>query len=247
MVKRPSERVKSTRMRENSTPGGCAAAAAAARAATRSSAASPRTAKSRMLRMPSCGACVGARRIERHPHLAADDLGIDVGEAEERARIVGLDEDDLAPVVPRPRRSPISGVSRPSLALSAKLVMAPARRDSRRSRPRSVSPWKPTTAPSLMSRSISLSCFCLRLLAAPPHRRLDEAAAVVDLAAHRHPQRAVRPALGLQRRLVAVGQAEDREIRRHDVAGSVELDRALDRSAGRFDHEVLEPGRPRPC
>ncbi len=65
-------------------------------AATRSSAASPRTVKSRMLRMPSCGASVGGRRVHRHPHLAAEDLGIGVGEAEERAGVLGLDIDDVA-------------------------------------------------------------------------------------------------------------------------------------------------------
>ena len=36
---------------------------------------------------------IGALRIERDPHLAADDLGIDVVEAEEGAGVVGLDED----------------------------------------------------------------------------------------------------------------------------------------------------------
>ena len=93
-----------------------------------------------------------------------------------------------------------------------------------------------------MSRSISLSCCCLRLLAPPRHRRLDEAAAVIDVAAHGHAQRAVGAAIGLERRLVAVGQAEDGEIRRHHVAGTIDLDRALDRSAWRFDHQVLEAG-----
>src|SRR5262249_26591871 len=42
---------------------------------------------------------IGALRIERHPHLAADNLGIDVVEAEERAGVVGLDEDHLPAVI----------------------------------------------------------------------------------------------------------------------------------------------------
>ena len=78
--------------------------------------------------------------------------------------------------------------------------------------------------------------------AAAAHRRLDEAAAVIDVAAHGHPQRAVGTAVRLERRLVAVGKAEDGEIRRHDVAGAIDLDRAFDRSAGPFDHQILEAG-----
>src|SRR4029079_13797719 len=52
---------------------------------------------------------------------------------------------------------------------------------------------------------------------AAAHRRLDEAAAVIDVAAYGHAQRAVGAAVGLERRLVAVGQAEHGEIRRHHV------------------------------
>src|SRR6266508_4419573 len=65
------------------------------------------------------------------------------------------------PLLPRPRRSPASGASRPSLPFNAKLVITPLRRDTRRSSPRRVSPLNPSTVPSLRSRSMSLSCFCL--------------------------------------------------------------------------------------
>ena len=41
---------------------------------------------------------IGAVRVERHPHLAAEDLRVDVAEAEKRAGIVGLDEHHLASV-----------------------------------------------------------------------------------------------------------------------------------------------------
>src|SRR5262249_34217116 len=75
-------------------------------------------------------------------------------------------------------------------------------------------------------------------------RGLDEAASIVDVAAHGHAQRAVRSAIGLQRGLVAVGRAEYREIRRHHFARRVELDRALERGAGRLDDDILETGRP---
>ena len=43
---------------------------------------------------------VGALRVERNPHFAADDLGGDVVEAEEGAGVVGLDDDKLTAVVP---------------------------------------------------------------------------------------------------------------------------------------------------
>ena len=49
-------------------------------------------------------------------------------------------------------------------------------------------------------------------------RGLDEAAAVEDVAAHRDFQRAVRRAVGAQRRLVAVGQRERREARKRYLA-----------------------------
>ena len=43
---------------------------------------------------------VGALRVERNPHFAADDLGVDVVEAEEGTGVIGLEDDELAPVVP---------------------------------------------------------------------------------------------------------------------------------------------------
>src|SRR5262249_376870 len=70
------------------------------------------------------------------------------------------------PLLPRPRRSPRTGASRPSLPFKAKLMTTPPRRDTRRSSPRRVSSLKPSTEPTLMSRSTSLSGFCL-LLAGP--------------------------------------------------------------------------------
>src|SRR4030081_1353654 len=54
MVNLPGDRRKSTRMREKSTPAACIPGAPAT---TRSSAASPRMAKSRILRRPSSGVC----------------------------------------------------------------------------------------------------------------------------------------------------------------------------------------------
>ena len=81
--------------------------------------------------------------------------------------------------------------------------------------------------------------------AAAAHRRLDEAAAVIDIAAHGHAQRTVGAAIRFQRRLVSVGRAEDGKIRRQHVAGRIDLDHAFDRSARRFDHQILEARHPR--
>ena len=63
---------------------------------------------------------IGARRIHRHPHLATGDFRIGVGEAEQRAGIDGLEIRTLRPRA-APRRSPVSGVSRPILEFSVKL------------------------------------------------------------------------------------------------------------------------------
>src|SRR5262249_60471931 len=49
---------------------------------------------------------IGALRIERDPHFAAADLGVDVVEAEEGAGVVGLDDDKLAAV--GPARAPLA-------------------------------------------------------------------------------------------------------------------------------------------
>src|SRR5436305_574524 len=58
--------------------------------------------------------------------------------------------------------------------------------------------------------------------------RLDEAAAVEQLAAHRHLERAVRRAIGAQRGLVAIRERERREARERNFAVGVELDHAFD-------------------
>ena len=79
------------------------------------------------------------------------------------------------------------------------------------------------------------------------HRRLDEAAAVIDVAAQRHAQRAVGAALGPQRRLVAVGEIEIRQVRGLDVARAVALDRALDQKARPFDRQIVEAHELRPA
>ena len=71
-------------------------------------------------------------------------------------------------------------------------------------------------------------------------RGLHEIGSVEDVAAHRHAQRAVAAAVGLERGLVALRQAEHREIRRHDVARAVEFDRAFHVRARTGDGEIVD-------
>ena len=84
----------------------------------------------------------------------------------------------------------------------------------------------------------------LLLVVGAGQRRLEEAAAVKELAAHRNAQRAVWATIGFKRSLVAVGKAEDREACGLNLARGIDLDSALDRRIGRLEHDVLEP-RPR--
>ena len=135
----------------------------------------------------------------------------------------------------------MSGEPRPILALMAKLVMVPPRRESLQIE---AAQRLAVEARDRADLDVEIDVLAVVLLllgvGRPGERRFHEAAAVIDVAAQDHPQRAVRRAVGLQRGLVAVGEAEDREVRGHDVAGAVDLDRALDRGAGRLDHHVLE-------
>ena len=72
------------------------------------------------------------------------------------------------------------------------------------------------------------------------HRRLDEVAPVINVAAHHHPERAVGAAVGPHRGLVAVGGREHRKVRRLQFAVGVEIDRALGEDALPVDQDVLE-------
>ena len=233
MAKRPWVRVNSTRIRENSTPPLLAALRRARRtsalpAATRSSAASPRTMKSRMLRMPSCGVLAAGRRVHRHPHLAAEDLRIGVAEAEQRAGVLGLDIDDVAP----------AGAS---AQIAGERRVAPEPRGQREAHDAAVAARHleidaaqrfAVEAGDGAEPDVDVDVLELRVLGLARrragHRRLDEAAAVIDVAAHRDAQRAVGAALGPQRRLVAVGEVEAGQVRGLDVAGCRRLDRAFD-------------------
>ena len=109
-----------------------------------------------------------------------------------------------------------------------------------RSSPRSVSPLWPTTVPILMSRSRS-ACLLLGLLRRRAGERgFHEIRPIENVAAHRHAQHAVAAAVGLERDLVAIRQAEHRKIRRHDLARVVEFDRALHVRARTGDGEIVE-------
>ena len=150
IAKRPCERVNSTRMRENRTPGLRAARPLGDRSgrdpiergfAAHREVANIQDAVLRRLR-------VGARRIHRHPHLAAIDLRIGVGEAEQRAGVGGLDIDHVAAAAGGPQIAVERRVAA-ELRGQRKLLIVPPRRDIRSSRPRNVSPLKPATVPSL--------------------------------------------------------------------------------------------------
>ena len=69
---------------------------------------------------------------------------------------------------------------------------------------------------------------------------LDEVAAVIDLSAHDHAQRALAAALDLETGAIAVGEAVGRKICRLHLAGTVEIDRAFDAGAGAFDQKILD-------
>ncbi len=75
------------------------------------------------------------------------------------------------------------------------------------------------------------------------HDGFDEAAAVVDVGAHRHFERALRHALGLEACLVALGHAERREVGGDELAVGVELDGSLHRDAAALDDDVVDPRR----
>ena len=97
-----------------------------------------------------------------------------------------------------------------------------------------------------MSKSRSIGSL-FRLVAgfallAAAEERLDETAPVIDVAAHRDPQRVVGAALRLHAGLVAVGHGEDREIRRRQIALVVEFDIAAHIHARAVDRDVLETG-----
>ena len=155
---RPGVRVNSARACVNSTllrwPGG-------AFDTTFSSAFSPRIEKSRRLIRPACGAlsAVGGS-ITTHIFPPTMRGYTSVKRNSAPASLVSK-YITWRPFEVRVRMSPISAVSRPILAFKMKLRTRPLRRDIRRSRPRSASPWCPATTPTLISRSMSA---CLPLL-----------------------------------------------------------------------------------
>ena len=78
---------------------------------------------------------------------------------------------------------------------------------------------------------------------AAARRGLDEVAAVIDVAAHDHAQRAVRRAFDLEADAVAVGETVGRKVGRLQFAGAVEFDRSLDAAAGAFDQKIVDADR----
>src|SRR5207247_5491303 len=86
---------------------------------------------------------------------------------------------------------------------------------------------------SVLSLALAVACY----------RRFQEAPTVEHVAAHGDLHDAVRTSLGLQGGLVPVGRRIGREVRVHQVAVLVDLERALDRGAAAIDDDILEARR----
>src|SRR5262249_41477253 len=186
---------------------------------------------------------IGALRIERDPHFAAADLGVDVVEAEEGAGVVGLDDDKLAAV--GPACAQLADDRRIASELG---VQREAGDDSAATRDPQIEAAQrlAVKAQDRAEFDVDIDILVLLLLVAARagQRRFDEAASVINIAAHGHAQRAIGAPFRFEGSLVPVRKGKDREICGDDVPGGIDLDGAFDRSAGGFDHQIFEP-RPR--
>src|SRR5205814_10532846 len=126
---------------------------------------------------------IGTLRIERDPHLATADLGIDIREAEERAGIVGFEKDHLAAVVAA------------AAHVAIERGVAAERAVQRQACDRAGAPREPQieSAQRLTVEAddgrdlyveVDIPVVLLFAFGDAGKRRLDEAAAVVEVAAH---------------------------------------------------------------
>ena len=189
---------------------------------------------------------VGGYRVHRHPHLAAENLAVHVGEAEKGPCILGIDVDDLpaavaaAQIAAERRVVPELGADRQALDGPA----PPRQGEIEAAQGLAVE----THDGADLDVEVDVPASCLPWVdGRTGHRRFDEISAIIDVAAHHHPQRAVGTALGLEHGLVAVRKVEGRETRRLNLATIVGFDRALDGRAGPVDHDVIKAGRGRPA
>ena len=142
--------------------------------------------KSRTLIRPSLRAGIDGRRIHRHPELAAEDLAVGIGEAEERAGVGGFQIDQSRPCA-RPRKSAVTGVSRPILPVSVKvLIDAVAPRQLGIDAAHRLAVVAGDRAELDVEIEIDVLGLALGVGFLARDRRLEEAAAVEHVAAHRH-------------------------------------------------------------
>src|SRR6185437_3327786 len=162
-------------------------------------------------------------RIESHPHLPAEHARIHVGEAEQRARVVGLEIDDLMAVA---RAQPQVAVERRIGAdLGAHQEIADAAAAAAELEIEAAQGFAVTADDGAeLDVEIEIGELALALFGLGAGKRgLYDIAAVENIAAHDHAQHTVVAAIGLERDLVAVGQIERRKIGGDNILGRVEL------------------------
>src|SRR5262249_22287685 len=187
------------------------------------------------------------RRLDRERHLAADHLGVYVIEAEERAGVIRLQDDQVAS---------LSGLSA-AMQLGRYRRIAPDFAAQREGPDYPAAPRElqvdATHRLAIVARNrtelqVHIELDILQLafavfLAGARDRRFEEAAAVEPLAAHGHLDDAVRAPFGPQRSLIAFSRRIGREVRVQEVTVPVDLQRSLDRNAPALDDDVLESRR----
>ena len=192
--------------------------------------------------MPFLRRLLRRRRVHGDPHLAAGDARIGVGEAEQRAGVVGLEEHHLAAVAVGAQIAQQRRVAADPGIEAERADLPGASRQAQLDVAQDLAVVADQRAHLEIEVDVARGRFRV-VTARTRHGGLHEAAAVIDLAAHRHLHGAVGRALGLHRGFVAVGKREAREIGEHDLALVVHLDRALHQRAGALDHDILEAKR----
>ncbi len=87
---------------------------------------------------------------------------------------------------------------------------------------------------------IDIADLLLGLAVIARQRAFDEASAIEHIAAQRHLERSVLRAVSPQRRLVAFGRGESREIDADQLVVLIDLGGALDQCATAFDQHILK-------
>ena len=184
----------------------------------------------------------GGRRIHRDHHLPAGHARIDVGEAEQGAAVAGGQRDHLASAG---AAAQVAGQRRVAADLGGEPKTADFAGAARHFQ---VEAAQRLAVIADDGAELHVEIDIDRTLARRAAGRaaghgLDEAAAVIDVAAHDHAQRAVGGAIDFQVGAVAVGKAVGRESRRLQFARAVELDGAFDAAAGALDQKIVDADR----